>query len=157
MSDKQDGTLPIRKRPAHGVLRILGQPVIVFITACTKDRAKWLADPTVHDHLRSAWSATPGWRVGRYVIMPDHVHLFASPEGDDVSLDDWMHRWKAEFRRLHGDPRRRWQAGHWDRRLRRSESYHNKWHYVRENPVRHGLVADSDDWPHQGEIHAFWW
>ena len=36
--------------------------------------------------------------------------------------------------------------------LRSSESYSGKWNYVRNNPVRHGFVANADDWPWQGEI-----
>ena len=31
-----------------------------------------------------------------------------------------------------------WQRHHWDRQLRRGESYDNKWEYVQSNPVRHG-------------------
>ncbi len=27
-----------------------------------------------------------------------------------------------------------------------------KWEYVRDNPVRHGLVASAEEWPYQGEI-----
>jgi hypothetical protein len=37
--------------------------------------------------------------------------------------------------------------------MRSAESYEEKWTYVRENPVRAGLVKRSTDWPFQGEIH----
>ncbi len=30
-------------------------------------------------------SALYGWVVGRYVIMPDHVHFFASPAPSEAS------------------------------------------------------------------------
>jgi hypothetical protein len=36
--------------------------------------------------------------------------------------------------------------------LRGADSYTEKWHYVRENPVRAGLVRQWQDWPFQGEI-----
>ena len=36
--------------------------------------------------------------------------------------------------------------------LRSDESYSQKWNYVRENPVRAGLVKSAADWPYQGEI-----
>ncbi|MEM7014200.1 MAG: hypothetical protein AAF585_22295, partial [Verrucomicrobiota bacterium] len=29
--------------------------------------------------------------------------------------------------------------------------------YVRNNPVRHGLVTDADDWAYQGEINQLQW
>jgi hypothetical protein len=45
-----------------------------------------------------------------------------------------------------------WQHGFFDHLLRHSESYAQKWEYVRENPVRAGLVSNSDEWPWQGEI-----
>jgi len=46
-----------------------------------------------------------------------------------------------------------------DHLIRSTESYVQKWDYVRENPVRAGLVSRREDWPFQGEIveigHAF--
>ena len=45
-----------------------------------------------------------------------------------------------------------WQRGFFDHLLRSAESYGQKWNYVRENPVRAGLVAQPEDWPYAGEI-----
>jgi REP element-mobilizing transposase RayT len=45
-----------------------------------------------------------------------------------------------------------WQEGFFDHVLRNDESYTQKWNYVRENPVRAGLVGDAERWPYQGEI-----
>lgn len=47
-----------------------------------------------------------------------------------------------------------WQRGFFDHLLRNSESYTEKWEYVRQNPVRAGLVRHPDDWPYQGEVVA---
>ena len=47
-----------------------------------------------------------------------------------------------------------WQEEFFDHVSRSSESYHQKWEYVKENPVRAGLVTKSDDWPFQGEIES---
>ena len=46
---------------------------------------------------------------------------------------------------------------HWDTRLRRSESYAEKWNYIRENPMRKGLVAKTEDWPYQGMMNVLRW
>jgi putative transposase len=46
-----------------------------------------------------------------------------------------------------------WQADTFDHILRSADSYGLKWDYVRENPVRAGLVARLEDWPWQGVIH----
>ena len=45
----------------------------------------------------------------------------------------------------------------WDRQLRTGESYKQKWEYVRNNPVRKGLVANADEWPYQGELNVLAW
>ena len=50
-----------------------------------------------------------------------------------------------------------WQRDCWDRQLRQGDSYSEKWEYVRNNPVRAGLVARADDWPHQGELNVLRW
>jgi hypothetical protein len=45
-----------------------------------------------------------------------------------------------------------WQKGFFDHVIRSDESYEQKWIYVRENPVRAGLVRSAQDWPFAGEI-----
>lgn len=149
--------LPVRKRPAHGVHIIPYQPTIVFLTVCTSDHTPWLATPAVHDLLRTVWQEADAWLVGRYVIMPGHLHLFCAPGASDITLDNWVRYWKSQFTKRHGDPRHRWQDGHWDTRLRNGESYDAKWEYVRDNPRRHGLVKRASQWPYQGEIHELPW
>ena len=37
---------------------------------------------------------------------------------------------------------------------RSSESYNQNWKYVKENPVRAGLVTSSDEWLWQEEIES---
>jgi len=71
--------LPSRRHPIHGVITDGHEPIIIFLTVCTKDRQSWLASPGVHDLLRDMWANASAWFVGRYVIMPDHIHLFAAP------------------------------------------------------------------------------
>jgi hypothetical protein len=45
-----------------------------------------------------------------------------------------------------------WQQEFFDHVLRSAESHDQKWQYVRDNPVRAGLVNDPDQWPWQGQI-----
>ena len=45
-----------------------------------------------------------------------------------------------------------WQKGFFDHGIRAEESYEQKWVYVRDNPVRAGLVRSAEDWPYAGEI-----
>jgi hypothetical protein len=88
--------LPDRRTPMHGVHQVDGQPTIVFGTVCTKDRSRWLAAPEIHAILRQVWSGADAWLLGRYVIMPDHVHFFAGWTGVDLSFDAWVRYWKSQ-------------------------------------------------------------
>jgi hypothetical protein len=45
-----------------------------------------------------------------------------------------------------------WQREFFDHVLRSTESYSEKWNYVKDNPVRAGLVSASDEWKYAGEI-----
>jgi hypothetical protein len=46
----------------------------VSLTVCTKDRKRILASADLADAIVRAWNAARSWRVGRYIIMPDHNH-----------------------------------------------------------------------------------
>ena len=50
-----------------------------------------------------------------------------------------------------------WQPELFDHLLRSSESYSNKWEYVRCNSVRAGFVSDNKDWPYQGCMTEILW
>jgi REP element-mobilizing transposase RayT len=88
------------------------------------------------------------------LIMPDHVHLFV--RGNQVfRLGPWVARLKQALAKAAGLSRAKtqlWEEGFFDHVLRSDESYAQKWNYVRENPVRTGLVKSVEDWPYQGEI-----
>jgi putative transposase len=114
----------------------------------------------MHDLLVASWERADAWRVGRYVVLPDHVHLFASPNGfDAVPVRQWVSYWKSVVtRHLPEEPSGSiWQRDLWDRQLRSGDSYAVKWEYVRSNPVRHELIEKAEDWPYQGELHQLPW
>jgi putative transposase len=93
--------------------------------------------------------------IGAYVIMPDHVHLFIATDDEKITVSAWMKSLKntiSKTLRLTGVAPPHWQKTFFDHLLRSGESYSQKWAYVRENPVRAGLVAKSEDWPYLGEI-----
>jgi len=83
-------------------------------------------------------------------VMPDHVHFFARSEIDARPMADWVQMWKSVSSRqiaaaLAIDPPI-WQTDYFDRYLRSSEIYSEKWHYVEQNAVRAGLVETIDLW-----------
>lgn len=92
--------------------------------------------------------------MGRYVLMPDHIHLFVRG-GFDFHLAQWVRILKRTLSKTLarlGHTPNHWQRGFFDHLIRSGESYDEKWLYVRDNPARAGLVADPMDWPWQGEI-----
>ena len=205
-----------RSHPAHlpSVVRF-NTPVIFFVTVCAADRlANTFATPLMHRHLVDAWESATSHKVGAYVLMPDHIHLFCaptSPEAENVAK--WVRYWKSLVTRairgrpaggarsmdertpvppvlrpdsrsdggasvrLPGSEDERtlappvlrpglrskahespiFQRDCWDTQLRRGENYHEKWEYVRNNPVRLGWVAVANEWPFGGVLNDLLW
>jgi REP element-mobilizing transposase RayT len=134
------------------------QHPIYFLTVSTHLRRPILTQAAIPDVLVDSWRASPeinGWSVGRYVVMPDHVHFFAQPTPDGKTLSDFLRDWKRWTGGRIGQALRLepplWQREFFDHILRSAHSYDQKWDYVRENPVRAGLAARPEDWPHAGE------
>lgn len=147
----------VRHNPSAGVHTRLGGPNIVLLTVTTEQREPWLANDMAHQHLRQVWAKATAWLVGDYVLMPDHLHCFCVPQDLNVTIEAWITYWKREFRRRHGRADWRFQSRGWHHRLRDDENFTEKWRYMRENPVRRGLVQKPDDWPYQGRIHDLRW
>jgi len=146
-----------RKQPEHGIHETNSGPTIVFVTVCAKDRRSWLACQECHDLLCAVWTEAQAWCVGRYTIMPDHVHFFAAPDNREITLERWCQYWKALFTRRYARKECAWQRSHWDTRIRNAEHYGERWEYMRDNPVQRGLAPDADAWPYQGEIRELYW
>ncbi len=148
---------PIRDH-LHRLANVWIKHPVYFITLCTDGRRQRLAQVPAAEILISAWRDSPkihGWAVGRFVIMPDHVHFFASPGSGAKSLSAFIRDWKKwTTRRLHAGglaPPIVWQTEFFDHVLRSADSYEEKWFYVRENPVRAGHAACAEAWPYAGE------
>jgi REP element-mobilizing transposase RayT len=130
---------------------------LYFVTFCTHERQLALAKDDFHTAFvlfAKRAEKTFNVAVGRYVIMPDHVHLFV--RGDyNFRLGPWIGALKQEVAKAATLSRAKgqiWEEGFFDHILRSNESYSQKWNYVCENPVRAGLVKSEVDWPYQGEI-----
>ena len=136
------------------------QSVITYVTQVVNGRRPLLTRSEARETILEAWHKADHWLVGRYVLMPDHLHLFCAPARfPSTPLKQWMAFWRAEVTRRWPWPEEKpvWQKDFFDRQLRQGESYTEKWHYVRENPVRAGLASSVEDWPWQGEMHLLMW
>ena len=129
---------------------------LYYVTFCAMYRKPVLANDAVHEALLeySRKGTSYGVGVGRYVVMPEHIHLFARLNGE-TSLGMWVRGLKRAIGmvvRRDSDAASLWQPGFFDHLVRHDESYAEKWLYVRDNPVRKRFVAKWDDWPYQGEV-----
>jgi putative transposase len=142
----------IKDRPHRLDLIYSNQP-LYFVTFATRDRKRIPSVDGAQTVLEQyARRAIENFNVslGRYVIMPDHVHLFVW--GDrNFTLSSWIGGLKRAISVTLESPKL-WQPGFFDHTLRSDESYGEKWNYIHENPVRAGLVKSAGDWPYQGEI-----
>ena len=138
----------------------VNQSIIQYVTVDVAKRRPLLANPLSARVILVAWKAANYWLVGRYVLMPDHLHLFCAPAVfPPTPLQQWVLYWRAEATRRWPMPAEKpiWQKDFFDRQLRSGESYREKWDYVWRNPVRAGLVAHPEDWPYQGELNILQW
>ena len=151
-------TVVMFKHLAH--VRPFSPQPVTFVTVVTHRRAALLANPVAFGELTTSWRRSAeidGWFVGDYLIMPDHVHLFARSAFDAKVLSTWIGSWKSiSARRLKPTLRWKdhlWQDDYFDRFLRSGESYSEKWTYVANNPVRKGLCRRVEDWPWKGRLY----
>ena len=149
-----------RKHPVHWpAAETFNTPVIVFLTAVTKNRKPILANDAAHKAVIEAWASAKKWLIGRYVLMPDHLHLFCAPNTQPTEpLLPWVADWKSQSARTWSCPEDKpvWQRHFWDTQLRRAKAT-MRGDYVKANPVRAGLVSRAEDWPYQGELNELRW
>jgi REP element-mobilizing transposase RayT len=141
-----------RKSLPHVVpLEIPPNPMgdLFFITISCKPRGRnQLANPEVWGVIIETLlhREKAGILKTRMVLaMPDHLHgLFIFVDSRPmIQLISDFKSWVAKRTGIV------WQRDFFDHRLRSAESSEEKASYIRQNPVRAGLVENPDDWPYQ--------
>jgi REP element-mobilizing transposase RayT len=133
----------------------------IFVTFNTDDH--WILPPEGrdivldscrHDHLK-----TMDLHIA--VVMPDHAHIILTPLADQdrvrmypVSEIVWAIKSASAHRinKLLGRHGKVWQDEYFDTVIHRSEKLQDKVEYVRQNPVRAGLVASAEDYKWMWEL-----
>jgi putative transposase len=141
-------------------LRYIGQNSY-FITFCCADRRPLFANPEMAawltERLRER-SIAHHFAVHAYCVMPDHVHVLVfglDPRSDLVEfMADLKHRTTHAYRQQTGGLL--WQKRFYDRILRNDESVDAVAGYIWMNPVRKGLCAAPQDYPHSGSFVIDW-
>src|SRR5262245_21985590 len=113
---------------------------IYYLTLVADDRRSLFANRRVHETIIGFGQRARerGVSVGHYVLMPDHIHLFAMFGDASPQLSKWIKSLKNSISKSLREsrvPAPHWQKGFFDHVLRSQESYSVKWEYVRQNPV----------------------
>ena len=129
---------------------------VYFFTLTTQGRRPLLTQPDILEALSHAVAHVKSrhpFKMPAYVILPDHLHvLWHLPQHDD----DFSMRWRlikhSVSCRVPGYGKI-WQNRFWEHLVRGEEDYNRHLDYIHINPVKHGLVARPNDWPHSSFTH----
>lgn len=143
--DSGETVLPARKRLPHDIPSWVEPGAVFFITVCAKSRG---TESLVRGNMpKQLWESIlhrtemRQWWPHLFLVMPDHVHAllcFAPIPGMRKTMNDWK-RYTASALGIE------WQRDFFDHRLRHDESFVQKAHYIRMNPVRAKRVEKPED------------
>jgi len=142
-----------------GLHRYYGTQDMHFITCSCFRRRPLLDDPALRtlflnilEDVRQSYQFV----VAAFVVMPEHFHLLVSePERDDLSqvmqvLKQRVARHALSELRGSGtaipNEEHFWQRRFYDFNVWSAAKHAEKVHYIHQNPVRRGLVAEPNQW-----------
>jgi putative transposase len=129
---------------------------IYFITCVTQSREPLFLDlanlALLKTTLRNVKTYHPFGMRG-YAFMPDHIHLLIFlPENADIStlLHSIKRNFTVNYKKEHHltDPLQIWQRGFWDHVIQDERDFLNHLDYIHYNPVKHGVVTQTGDYPY---------
>ena len=136
-----------------------------FFTVVMHRRQKILCQDAMRYALRKAIETVRKTRpfvIDGWVLLPDHLHcIWTLPEGDaDFSArwgiikrsvtkqcantyhqEGWMNKSRSKRKES-----TLWQRRFWEHQIRDEADYQRCMDYLHYNPVKHGYVANVEDW-----------
>ena len=132
-----------------------------FLTTCTQNRVPSLQDGALvdeHINLLVQGAREECFGIQAYCFMPDHLHLLVSGTHETSDCLKFVYGFKQRsafaFKRATG--KKLWQHKPYDHILRPDERWEAVAYYIWMNPVRKGLCACPEDWPHSGSYTMDW-
>jgi REP-associated tyrosine transposase len=121
-----------------------------FITACTFQKRQLLQSERMMQLFLDVlfhYRQQQKYLLHEFVLMPDHFHLLITPI---VTLERAMQLIKGGFsfraKRELGFAYEIWPPSYYDRRVRDAEEFFAFREYIRQNPVKKGLVASAAEY-----------
>src|SRR5687767_10431492 len=107
----------------HRLERFYTSNPTYFLTFCTEKRQPILASRELHEVFINfcQQALERNVFVGRYVLMPDHIHLFVKLSGEETNVSMWVKSLKNSLSkklREMGTVAPHWQKGYFDHVLR---------------------------------------
>lgn len=136
-----------RKSLPHEVPTWVKSGALYFVTQCAIPiNNKSLVESTTAEALLQSvryYHEHHRWFARLFLLMPDHLHALLSFPGE-VAMQEVWRSWKRYTAKVTGVE---WQRDYFEHRIRSDESWEEKAAYIRENPVRKGLVSEAKSWP----------
>ena len=139
-----------------------------FFTVVIQDRSQSLLTDNI-DLLRHSFrhvqSSNP-FRIDAIVVLPDHLHTIWTLPADESGFSRRWQLIKSRFsfylqhRNSVSESQRMkrekgiWQRRFWEHLIRNESDYQGHMDYIHFNPVKHGYVCRSSDWPYSS-IHRY--
>jgi len=138
-----------RKQLIHRPPDWVADGSVFFITLCLEDRNSDLliqreVAPMIRDSA-ACYQNQGTWWIELLLLMPDHLHALVSFNQRERSMSKTIQSWKRYLNREQGIE---WQSGYFDHRLRNADAEREKASYIRNNPLRAGLIEEANAWPY---------
>ena len=138
-----------RHAPAH----VFEPSATYFVTGATYRKAKLFDTESKRDFLLSSlfelaerWQ----WRLQAWAILPNHYHLVAIAPDEALTLKTFIRQLHSKtsvwVNKVDNAPGRKVWYQYWDTCLTYQRSYLARLSYVHNNPVRHGLVTNAEQY-----------
>jgi putative transposase len=135
---------------------------IVFITQVVHGRMPVFAEAErlalLLDIVREVKKLHP-FHMLAYVFLWEHFHLLVKPDMG-VTHSEIMHSIKLNYTKQYKTAlaiqgsMRFWQPRYWDHVIRDEDDFAFHMDYIHYNPVKHGVAARPEDWPHSS--FSYW-
>lgn len=130
-----------------------------FVTASSADKKCVLQSERMSGLLLEVlyhYREQQKYLLHEFVVMPNHFHRLITP---GLTLERALQVVKGGFsyraKRELGFGGEIWQNSYYDRRVRDAVEYENIKQYIRQNPVRAGLVERREDYPYSSANARF--
>jgi len=148
--------------PRHAAVRLASEPETDEGNEAYRERIEaWLDAGHGSCVLRNSWAAEEvkssllhfdgeRYRLHAWVIMPNHGHILVDmipPHTLGSAVEGWKSYTARRINERLGRTGPLWQRDYWDRYIRNERHYGQAIAYIMANPVKAGLVANSEEWP----------